>query len=82
MITSTTTPLENQSGPPAVQSKNGWPLLWQRLALAGVMLISIFMNFYQLGRTALAICTTPPRSEACSTIGEISSLSPLIPVVL
>src|SRR6266513_1971543 len=24
--------------------------LWQRLALAGVMLISIFMNFYQLGQ--------------------------------
>src|SRR6266699_6180401 len=34
----------------AVQSKNGWPLLWRRLALAGVMLISIFMNFYQLGQ--------------------------------
>jgi hypothetical protein len=24
--------------------------LWQQLALAGVMLISIFMNFYQLGQ--------------------------------
>src|SRR5713226_6322607 len=24
--------------------------LWRRLALAGVMLISIFMNFYQLGQ--------------------------------
>src|SRR6266849_7838379 len=24
--------------------------LWQRLALAGVMLVSIFMNFYQLGQ--------------------------------
>lgn len=24
--------------------------LWQRLALGGVMLISLFMNFYQLGQ--------------------------------
>jgi len=47
------TPVTTIESPPeqlAVQSKNGWPLLWRRLALAGVMLISIFMNFYQLGQ--------------------------------
>jgi len=33
-----------------VQSENGWSQLWSRLALAGIMLISIFMNFYQLGQ--------------------------------
>ena len=28
--------------------------LWQRLALGGVLLISIFMNFYQLGQNGFA----------------------------
>jgi hypothetical protein len=41
---------ENRPEQPAVQSKNGWPPLWRRLGLAGVMLLSIFMNFYQLGQ--------------------------------
>ncbi|HEX6552382.1 MAG TPA: glycosyltransferase family 39 protein [Ktedonobacteraceae bacterium] len=41
---------ENQPEQPVVPSKKGWPLLWQRLALAAVMLVSIFMNFYQLGQ--------------------------------
>ncbi len=27
-----------------------WPRLWQRLGLGAVMLVSIFMNFYQLGQ--------------------------------
>jgi 4-amino-4-deoxy-L-arabinose transferase-like glycosyltransferase len=40
---------ENQPEQPTVPSKKGWPL-WRQLALAGVMLISIFMNFYQLGQ--------------------------------
>jgi 4-amino-4-deoxy-L-arabinose transferase-like glycosyltransferase len=50
MIATPTTTIENQPGQPAAQSKNGWPPLWRQLALAGVMLISIFMNFYQLGQ--------------------------------
>jgi 4-amino-4-deoxy-L-arabinose transferase-like glycosyltransferase len=50
MIATPTTTIENQPLQPAAQSKNGWPPLWQRLALAVVMLISIFMNFYQLGQ--------------------------------
>jgi 4-amino-4-deoxy-L-arabinose transferase-like glycosyltransferase len=33
---------EHQNAPPS--------RLWQRLALGGVMLISLFMNFYQLGQ--------------------------------
>ena len=28
--------------------------LWQRLALGGVLLISIFMNFFQLGQNGFA----------------------------
>jgi hypothetical protein len=41
---------ENPPVGPAVPGQNGWPPLWRRLALAVVMLISIFMNFYQLGQ--------------------------------
>src|SRR6266536_5391939 len=50
MIATPTTTIESQPLQPAVQSKNGWPPLWQRLVLTVVMLISIFMNFYQLGQ--------------------------------
>src|SRR5438309_2174151 len=32
------------------QGKYNWPPIWRRLALAVVMLVSIFMNFYQLGQ--------------------------------
>ncbi len=39
---------------PAVPGKNAWPPLWGRLALAGVMLVSIFMNFFQLGQNGYA----------------------------
>src|ERR1700736_4337799 len=35
---------------PVEQKISAQSSLWQRLALAGVMLISIFMNFYQLGQ--------------------------------
>jgi hypothetical protein len=40
---------ENQPEQPAAPSNNGWPLL-RRLSLVIVMLVSIFMNFYQLGQ--------------------------------
>src|SRR5213078_1277409 len=50
MITTPTTTAKNLPEQPAVPSKNGWPPLWRRLALAVVMLISLFMNFYQLGQ--------------------------------
>src|SRR6266516_2663013 len=40
---------ENQPEQPAVPGKNDWPL-WRRLSLVIVMLVSIFMNFYQLGQ--------------------------------
>src|SRR5258708_461168 len=39
---------------PAVPGKNAWPPLWGRLALAGVMLVSSFMNFFQLGQNGYA----------------------------
>ena len=50
MIDTTVTTIENRPEQLEVQSKNGWSPLWRRLGLAGVMLISIFMNFYQLGQ--------------------------------
>ena len=46
---------------PAVPSESGEeyrkatpPRLWQRLGLGGVMLVSIFMNFFQLGQNGFA----------------------------
>jgi hypothetical protein len=39
-----------QSRSVAEKLKSGSSRLWQRLALGGVLLISIFMNFYQLGQ--------------------------------
>ena len=50
MIDTPATTLESPPEQLAVQSKNDWPPLWRRLALAVVMLVSIFMNFYQLGQ--------------------------------
>jgi hypothetical protein len=50
MIDTTVTTIESPPEQLAVPGKNGWPPLWRRLALAGVMLVSIFMNFYQLGQ--------------------------------
>src|SRR2546427_9956162 len=47
------TPVNTIESSPVVleaQSKNDWPPIWRRLALAVVMLVSIFMNFYQLGQ--------------------------------
>ena len=38
----------------AESKKTGSSRLWQRLALGGVLLISIFMNFYQLGQNGFA----------------------------
>ncbi len=75
MITTPTTTAENLPEQPAVPSKNGWPPLWRRLALAVVMLVSIFMNFYQLGQMVLVIFITLPRSGACSIAGITSFLS-------
>ncbi len=54
MIDTPVTTRENLPEQPAVPSKNGWPALWQWSALAGVMLVSIFMNFYQLGQNGFA----------------------------
>ena len=50
MIATPATGLESLPEQPAVQSQSGWPQLWRWLALASVTLISIFMNFYQLGQ--------------------------------
>src|SRR2546425_5632434 len=50
MIATPEITIENQPEQPALPGKNGRTPLWQRLTLAGVMLVSIFMNFYQLGQ--------------------------------
>jgi hypothetical protein len=50
MIDTHATTIESPPEQLAVQSKNDWPPLWRRLALAVVMLVSIFMNFYPLGQ--------------------------------
>ena len=50
MIATPTTTTEKQPEQSSQPSKNDWPSLWQRLTLAAVTLVSIFMNFYQLGQ--------------------------------
>jgi 4-amino-4-deoxy-L-arabinose transferase-like glycosyltransferase len=50
MIDTTVTTIESPPEQLAEPGKNRWPPLWRRLALVGVMLISLFMNFYQLGQ--------------------------------
>src|SRR5260370_7870194 len=46
------TPIESR---PIAEHRNITPsFLWHRLALGGVVLISIFMNFYQLGQNGFA----------------------------
>src|SRR5438034_765197 len=50
MIDTPATTKESSAIVSGAQSKHDWPPLWRRLALAVVMLISIFMNFYQLGQ--------------------------------
>src|SRR6266496_2137825 len=50
MIDTPVTTIESPLVVLGVQSKNDWPPIWRRLALVSVMLISIFMNFYQLGQ--------------------------------
>ena len=54
MIDILTPTRENLPEQPALPGKNDWSPLWQRLALPGVMLVSIFMNFYQLGQNGFA----------------------------
>jgi 4-amino-4-deoxy-L-arabinose transferase-like glycosyltransferase len=42
-------PQDEAEQPRAAQGKKRW-LAWHRLALVGITLISVFMNFYQLGK--------------------------------
>src|SRR6266496_1448289 len=54
MIITPATTRENLPEQPTVQNKNGWSPLWRWPALVSVMLISVFMNFYQLGQNGFA----------------------------
>jgi 4-amino-4-deoxy-L-arabinose transferase-like glycosyltransferase len=50
MIDTPVTTIESSPVVRGAESKHDWPPIWRRLALAVVMLVSIFMNFYQLGQ--------------------------------
>jgi 4-amino-4-deoxy-L-arabinose transferase-like glycosyltransferase len=56
MIFSPVTPGEGLSQQPAEPRKDrwSWPPLWRRVALAVILLVSGFMNFYQLGQDGYA----------------------------
>ncbi len=46
--TLTTIPQDEAERPIAPRREKGW-MAWHRLALGGITLVSVFMNFYQLG---------------------------------
>ena len=50
MIDTIATTIESAPEQLAMPRNKGWAPFWGRLALAGVLLVSIFMNFYQLGQ--------------------------------
>ena len=50
MIDTPVTTIESSPVDRGAENKHEWPPTWRRLALAVVMLVSIFMNFYQLGQ--------------------------------
>ena len=52
MIVAPATPGEDQ--PPVAPAKGFWRPLWQRVTLAAILLVSAFMNFYQLGQNGYA----------------------------
>lgn len=54
MIITPATTRENPPEQPEVQHKNGWSPLWRWPALVGVLLVSVFLNFYQLGQNGFA----------------------------
>src|SRR5690348_13628648 len=45
---------EKQPDQGASALKGSWPPLWRRLALTAILLVSVFMNFYQLGQNGYA----------------------------
>ena len=47
--TTLTTPQDEAEQPRAPQGKKRW-LAWHRIGLVGILLISVVMNFYQLGK--------------------------------
>jgi 4-amino-4-deoxy-L-arabinose transferase-like glycosyltransferase len=54
MIVAPTAPGQGRPGQPAVLKKGTWPSLWRRVSLGAIMLVSIFMNFYQPGQNGYA----------------------------
>ena len=55
MIDTTSTVLQPpQPGIPTNQHEKRWIRLWQPFSLGAIMLVSIFMNFYQLGQNGFA----------------------------
>ena len=56
--------------------------LWSRVALAAVLLLSIFMNFFQLGQDGYGNLYYAAAVKVWGTVGRISSLPHLIRVAL
>ncbi len=54
MIVAPVTPEEDLLLQPATGKTGFWSPLWQRVTLGAIMLVSIFMNFYQLGQNGYA----------------------------
>jgi hypothetical protein len=47
-------PGEKQPDQQVAMLKGAWTPLWRRIALGAVLLLSAFMNFYQLGQNGYA----------------------------
>ena len=54
MIVAPATPEEGRPEQPTIPTQGFWSPLRQRIALATILLASIFMNFYQLGQNGYA----------------------------
>ena len=54
MIVAPATPGEDQPTEPIAARTGFWSPLWQRISLAVILVVSIFMNFYQLGQNGYA----------------------------
>ena len=67
---------------PIEHPTSAWSPLWQRITLGAIMLISVFMNFFNWDKMASPTPSMLRVSEVCWIAGITSSLSPMIPVAL
>ncbi len=74
----TITEIPGRSGKLRPRSTSIWSPLWRRCALGVVALISIFMNFYQLGQGSFGNLYYAAGVKVWQTICTTFSLSPMI----